>query len=79
MQYSFLWLFVEFVYDTNHYDVLEVTNSYDSCNEKNFLMNVIEGEDSDFKLAEALQKIVTVDGHFETLKTMNSTEYLIIG
>ncbi|KAH7854332.1 hypothetical protein Vadar_012624 [Vaccinium darrowii] len=43
-----------FVYDTNHYDVLEVNhNSFDSCDDKNFIMNVTEGEDSLFKLTEA--------------------------
>lgn len=38
--------FVAFVYDTNHYDVLEVSRSgYD---DKNLLMNVTEGEEAVF-------------------------------
>ncbi|KAH7854503.1 hypothetical protein Vadar_014569 [Vaccinium darrowii] len=41
-------------YDANHYDVLEVNhNNFDSCDDKNFIMNVTEGEDSLFNLTEA--------------------------
>ncbi|KAF7147247.1 hypothetical protein RHSIM_Rhsim03G0036900 [Rhododendron simsii] len=43
-----------FVYDKNHYDVLEVDRSgYDSCDDKNLLMNVTKDTDSIFKLTEA--------------------------
>ncbi|KAF7148228.1 hypothetical protein RHSIM_Rhsim03G0037700 [Rhododendron simsii] len=43
-----------FVYDANHYNVLEVGQTgYDSCNEKNLLMNVTDGEDGVFRLFEA--------------------------
>lgn len=57
MQYSFafnfLWLFILFVYNTNHYNVLEETqNSFDSSDDKDFIMTVTEGEDSNFKLVD---------------------------
>ncbi|XP_058208063.1 uncharacterized protein LOC131321063 [Rhododendron vialii] len=43
-----------FVYNINHYDVLEVGRSgYDSCDDKNLLMNVTEDANNIFKLTEA--------------------------
>ncbi|KAF7147297.1 hypothetical protein RHSIM_Rhsim03G0037600 [Rhododendron simsii] len=45
---------LRFVYNINRYDVLEVDRSgYDSCNDKNLLMNVTEDVDGIFKLIEA--------------------------
>ncbi|KAI8562517.1 hypothetical protein RHMOL_Rhmol03G0042300 [Rhododendron molle] len=43
-----------FVYDKNHYDVLEVSRSgYDNCDDNNLFINVTEDTDSIFKLTEA--------------------------